>query len=109
MEDVFLRVSPEKPHGDQDDMDTKGVVKNGHPESNHDNYANGFGHHDGVTRSNPERSYNRLTGLELWLGQMRGLLTKRAIYTVRRWLLYAGLVRKRTSRSRQKDDRNCYC
>ena len=103
MEDVFLRVSPEKPHGEQDDMDTEAVVKNGHTESKYDNYSNGFGHGGGVTRSNPDRSYNRLTGIELWMGQMRGLLTKRAIYTARRWLLYAAIVRKRTSRKQLRD------
>ena len=43
-------------------------------------------------RSKPVRPYKRLTGFDLWLGQMRGLLTKRAIYTWRRWLLYAAIV-----------------
>ena len=103
MEDVFLRVSPEKA-GIEDD---EGPETNGNTamkigelklmDENHGTAKNGYGaveyRAENGLKSDPIRSYNRLTGFDLWLGQMRGLLTKRAIYTLRRWLLYTCMVR----------------
>ena len=98
MEDVFLRVSPEKAGpGDHDDLETNGAASNGQLKLRDEKNgtatnANVYGAvHE--LKSNPARSYNRLTGFDLWVGQMRGLLTKRAIYTLRRWLLYGAIVR----------------
>ena len=113
MEDVFLRVSPEKAGtGDHDDHETNGMDRKlaswqadaGQAgklmlkDEKLSTVANGNGYgaverkETNGLRSKPVRPYKRLTGFELWLGQMRGLLTKRAIYTWRRWLLYAAIV-----------------
>ena len=101
MEDVFLRVSPEKAGtGDHDDLETNGVASNGQlrlKDEKNGTATNGYGaverNEIQGLKSNPVRSYKRLTGIELLLSQMRGLLTKRAIYTWRRWLLYSLMVR----------------
>ena len=111
MEDVFLRVSPEKAGtGDHDDHETNGVDRRDKVEDKLmlgrlmlkdeklSTVANGNGYgaverkETNGLRSKPVRPYKRLRGFDLWLGQMRGLLTKRAIYTWRRWLLYAAIV-----------------
>ena len=113
MEDVFLRVSPEKAGtGDRDDHETNGMDRKlaswqadaGQAgklmlkDEKLYTVANGNGYgaverkETNGLRSKPVRRYERLTGFDLWLGQMRGLLTKRAIYTWRRWLLYAAIV-----------------
>ena len=92
MEDVFLRVSPEKAGpGDHDDLETNGVASNGQLKLRDEKIGTATNGYE--LKSNPARSYNRLTGFDLWVGQMRGLLTKRAIYTLRRWLLYGAIVR----------------
>lgn len=108
MEDVFLRVSPEKLYGgDHDDSGatngaaTNGAARNGHlMDEKYGTVTNGYGAVEKTQelKPNPVRSYNRLTGLDLWVGQMRGLLTKRAIYTLRMWFLYAAMVRLRQTK-----------
>ncbi len=87
VEDVFLKVSPEKIDGGDhdDDEEDEMIEQNGNGRA-----QNGDGEHKVDMIKTP---YVRLTGFNLWISQMTGLLMKRLIYLSRRWLLYTIMVR----------------
>jgi ATP-binding cassette subfamily A (ABC1) protein 3 len=83
MEDVFLKVGSLSHSEEQEEED---------PHVNGSLKSNGYDKHNETNGGGLHSNLVRLTGFQLWLSQMKGLLIKRSIYTRRRWLLYGVMV-----------------